>query len=347
MDDHELLREYIRSRSQEAFRQLVDRHLAMVLSAAQRLVGDAHLAEEVAQGVTITSILLATALAASTTTAVPVGLSAAITASALAGTAAAATTATHAALMTMFNAKAVAALIGAAVITGAVTYLIQQHQVQRLQADNQSLLAQQAQASAEQEAAAKAAQATKEQLERLQKDNAELLQLRNEVGQLRRERDALKQRASQPAAGAGQSASNPGRYVSKEQLAFAGYATPEAALESMTWAVMKGAYDQFLAGLAPGLLKDGSQQTREQFGADRQDKEAVFKGMQIVARKALDEDRVELKVKIDADLGGQGIAPPIVIVRAVKVGNEWKMDDLGRTYQPEWDKTGQIQSFAQ
>ncbi|MGA2660183.1 MAG: sigma-70 family RNA polymerase sigma factor [Verrucomicrobiota bacterium] len=340
MDDHELLREYIRSRSQEAFRQLVDRHLAMVLSAARRLVGDAHLAEEVAQGVfatlaqkagalgaapgvggwlynttrhvamhvvrtehrrrereqaaaamqtletndamepilddldpamaeleegernalvlryledrslrevgeelgisedaarmrvnralerlrgifagqgvTIASILLATALAASTTTAVPVGLAAAITATALAGTAAAATTATQIALMTMFNTKAVAALFGAAIITGAVTYLIQRRQVQRLQADNQSLLAQQAQASAEQEAAAKAAQATKEQLERMQKDNAELLRLRNEVGQLRRERDALKQRAGQPAAGAGQSASRRGQYVSKE-----------------------------------------------------------------------------------------------------------------------------------
>jgi len=168
------------------------------------------------QGVTIASILLATALAASTTTAVPVGLAAAITATALAGTAAAATTATQIALMTMFNTKAVAALFGAAIITGAVTYLIQRRQVQRLQADNQSLLAQQAQASAEREAAAKAAQAAKDDLELLRKDTAELLRLRNEVGQLRRERDALKQRAGQPAAGAGQSASRRGQYVSKE-----------------------------------------------------------------------------------------------------------------------------------
>jgi RNA polymerase sigma factor (sigma-70 family) len=51
MDDHELLREYAQARSQSAFGELVGRHLAMVYSAACRMVGDAHLAEDVAQGV--------------------------------------------------------------------------------------------------------------------------------------------------------------------------------------------------------------------------------------------------------------------------------------------------------
>jgi RNA polymerase sigma factor (sigma-70 family) len=51
MDDHELLREYVRDRSQDAFRELVDRHLPMVYGAARRMVRDSHLAEDVAQGV--------------------------------------------------------------------------------------------------------------------------------------------------------------------------------------------------------------------------------------------------------------------------------------------------------
>lgn len=51
MDDHALLQDYARNRSQEAFRQLVDRHLRMVYGAAHRIVRDAHLAEEVAQNV--------------------------------------------------------------------------------------------------------------------------------------------------------------------------------------------------------------------------------------------------------------------------------------------------------
>jgi len=51
MDDQELLREYVGRQSQDAFRQLVERHLPMVYSAARRIVHDAHLAEEVAQNV--------------------------------------------------------------------------------------------------------------------------------------------------------------------------------------------------------------------------------------------------------------------------------------------------------
>jgi RNA polymerase sigma factor (sigma-70 family) len=469
MGDHELLREYIRSQSQEAFRQLVDRHLAMVLSAARRMVGDVDLAQEVAQdvftalaqkagalgaspivggwlynttrhkamhmvrtehrrreregaaaaiqaletnenmepildrlepamaeleegdrdalvlryledrslrevgqelgigedaarmrvnralerlrtifagqGVAITSIFLGTALAASTTAAVPAGLAAAITATALAGTAAAATTAARAVLMTMFNAKAVAALIGAAIITGAVTYLVQQRQVQRLQADNQSLLAQQAQASAEQEAAAK------EQLDRLRKDSSELMRLRNEVGQLRRERDALMQRAGQAAAGAGQSAGNPGRYISKEQLAFAGYSTPEAALESTMWAMMKGTWAQVIAGFNPEMAEEVSQDpgSREQFEKQKDAMVAGFRGMQILARKTLDGDRVELKVKMDADFlpNSQTDAPPVMIQPMAEVGGEWKASGSSQDWQPSWDNDGQIQSFAQ
>src|ERR1051326_1778388 len=50
--DHELLRRYAEIRSEEAFTELVQRHLGLVYSAALRQVnGDAHLAEDVAQTV--------------------------------------------------------------------------------------------------------------------------------------------------------------------------------------------------------------------------------------------------------------------------------------------------------
>src|SRR6185503_11467896 len=51
MDDRELLDEFVKARSQSAFRELVERHLPMVYCAAQRMVRDSHLAEEVAQNV--------------------------------------------------------------------------------------------------------------------------------------------------------------------------------------------------------------------------------------------------------------------------------------------------------
>jgi len=185
----------------------------------------------------------------------------------------------------------------------------------------------------------------------LQKDNTELLRLRNEVGQLRRERDAQKQRAGQPPAGGGQSASHPGRYISKEQLAFAGYATPEAALESTTWAMMRGTWDQAIAGFNRGMAKEVSQDpgSRQQFEARRDEVAAAFKGMQIVARKTLDGDQVELKVKMDADPlpNGQWDLPSFMIQPMVKVGDEWKVSGSTRNWQPSWDNDGQIQTLAQ
>ena len=263
MDDRELLRAYVQSQSQEAFRDLVDRHLPMVFSAARRLIGDAHLAEEVAQsvfgafaqkadtlgrstvvggwlynttrnlamhavrsearrrqreqeaaamqsqqanepawpilnqlepamaelseserdalvlryfedrslrevgqelgigedaarmrvnralerlrtifarqGTAVSAVMLASALAASTTSAVPAGLAAGITATALAATTVAAKAVTHAVFTTMFKIKAVAALLGVAVLTGTGTYLVRQRQLERVRTDIQQL----------------------------------------------------------------------------------------------------------------------------------------------------------------------------------------------------------------
>ena len=74
-----------------------------------------------------------------------------------------------------------------------------------------------------------------------------------------------------------------------------------------------------------------------------------FKGLQIVARKTLDGDRVELKVKMDGDPPMSGVEdrPPFMIQTMVNVGNEWRVGGVVRDYQPEWDNDGQIQPFAQ
>ena len=51
LTDQQLLRDYTDSRSEAAFAELVRRHVDLVYSAALRMVRDAHLAEDVAQGV--------------------------------------------------------------------------------------------------------------------------------------------------------------------------------------------------------------------------------------------------------------------------------------------------------
>jgi DNA-directed RNA polymerase specialized sigma24 family protein len=49
--DQQLLRDYAGHRTETAFAELVRRHVDLVHSAARRIVGDAHLAEDVTQGV--------------------------------------------------------------------------------------------------------------------------------------------------------------------------------------------------------------------------------------------------------------------------------------------------------
>lgn len=51
MDDRELLERYVKGHSEDAFRELVERHLPFVHSTARRVVRHAHLADEVAQTV--------------------------------------------------------------------------------------------------------------------------------------------------------------------------------------------------------------------------------------------------------------------------------------------------------
>ena len=51
LTDPQLLREYAERRSEPAFAELVRRHVEFVYSAALRMVCDAHLAEDVTQGV--------------------------------------------------------------------------------------------------------------------------------------------------------------------------------------------------------------------------------------------------------------------------------------------------------
>jgi hypothetical protein len=241
--------------------------------------------------------------------------------------------------------KTVAVLVGVAIVGLSVGYLVQRFEVERLQAENRSLLARQAQAMAMQGEAIQVMQSKKDELERIQRDSVELLRLRNEVAQLRRERDAQKENPrdlTPPSRDTVQNDSEPGPYISKEQLAFVGYATPEVALQSMIWAMLKGTYEQANAALGPEMLKHEleDENGREHFEAGRKALGPLFKGMQILARRTLSEDRVELNLKMDADSppDSQEDMPPFLIQPMVKVGSEWKLGGSTRGgYLPDWE----------
>ena len=53
MDDWQLIESYTREKSEAAFKVLVERHTGLVYASARRQVGDAQLAEDIAQAVFI------------------------------------------------------------------------------------------------------------------------------------------------------------------------------------------------------------------------------------------------------------------------------------------------------
>jgi RNA polymerase sigma factor (sigma-70 family) len=491
MDDRELLQEFVRNRSQDAFSELVGRHLPMVYSAARRMVRDSQLAEDIAQnvftvlaqkassleassvvggwlycttrnlslhtirseqrrrqreetvvamnalqssdndrdtalvtehldlamaelesaerdalvlrfledrslravgqelgisedaarmrvnraldklrgvlerqGVPVSAVLLASALTATTSAAVPAGLAPTVTTVALAGVIGAATattsatltaTATH--ISSMFTAKAIAVLAGAVIVAGGGTYFVQQTKLQQLKAENEKLAAVQEQSAADHEAALKSLRAASQPPALADADKTELLRLRNEVAQLRRERAAEKGRTvpGSPAPASPRlptkTATKPGAgYVTRDQLAFLGYSTPENALQSMTWAMTVGTYEQTLTGLAPELQKEELKDSkgRENFETQRPKMGSQLKGIEILARKNLAADRVELKARYDLDnpSGGQPI-PDLMIQPMIKVGDEWKVGGSTRSYDQTWEKDGDVVTLNQ
>ena len=243
----------------------------------------------------------------------------------------------------MSNARTLGLIFSGAVIAGVAVYWPQQGELRRFQADNRDLVRREAQLTVERDETAKTLSATRVELRNLQGEHLELTRLREEIVPLRAERDALKQRLAQVPAAAPvpKVSAKPGFYRTKGQLAFAGYTTPQAALESMTWAMLNGDYDQSVASLGPELQAEelAKPKGREEFEARRKVMAPLFKGMQILATKTFADDAVELKVKVDADPAPDaGVEVPRLLIQPmVKVGNEWKLGNAERAYEQGWD----------
>jgi hypothetical protein len=143
-----------------------------------------------------------------------------------------------------------------------------------------------------------------------------------------------------------------GAYLVKNQFAYAGYATPEAAFESMLWAYLNGDYDMVMSSIGPKDQADLKKQfggNPKRFQSQMRRASTQFKGAQILARKTLSADKVELKFQIVTPGGGSGrVTTNCMIQPLVKIGNEWKLVMNENTqYKTNWDQSGDIQTFVQ
>ena len=213
------------------------------------------------RGVRTTAAALSVIVSTNAVQSAPFGLAAAISTAALTGTAVTASTVIAATkTIAMTTLQKTAATLTVAALAGAGIYEARQaahlrDQVQTFQQQQAPLSEQIARLQQERDQATNQLASVAGELAKTKDGNAELLKLRGEVGALRqqneeslRENQALRQ--AQSTTGKTPPDETPVR-IAKESWAFAGYATPEAALQTVMWAQLKGDANMFLASLGP------------------------------------------------------------------------------------------------
>jgi RNA polymerase sigma factor (sigma-70 family) len=335
--------------------QTVGRALGVSDAAAQKRVSRAldKLRELLLRrGVTTAGGALSVAIAANAVQAAPVGLAATFSTTAIAATTitAASVTATKTLAMTTLQKTLLGAAIAAVVGTG--IYEAREASNARAKADTLrrqqgNLYEQIQQVTRERDEATNQIAALREDFGRLTRNSDELLKLRGQVGVLQRELASKERQGTQqsapPKSMNGKSPA-PGTVITRDQIAFAGYATPEATWESWLWAEYFGNYEQVLDCMTPEHRAWVSRdpKDRDMHGNFQSTVGSNFNWMQIVAKKALADDVVELKVR---HLVGDRDESSIRQLR--KVGGEWKFTGGSYPYQAAWDSNGQIQKFDQ
>jgi|SRR5438105_11745088 len=157
---------------------------------------------------------------------------------------------------------------------------------------------------------------------------AELLRLRAEVGHLR---DRVAQMEQASAALSNQIASSTGANEPfiypdskrKKDYAFSGYAAPQAALQSVLWALSQSDGKAFQASLAPEMAKGFSDQFQDlpegvMPGGFKNGAMYQASGYRVLEETPISNEETRLKVFLE---GKPKLAIKLVFKR---VGNEWK-----------------------
>jgi RNA polymerase sigma factor (sigma-70 family) len=279
------------------------------------------------RGVTLSGPAIAGAVSANSVQAAPAGLAAIISATALSGT-----TITTAAVLAVTKAIAMTTLQKTLITTALVATvgagIFEAHQNSQLREQNQTLQQQQAplaeqiqQLQSERDNATNRLASSREENEQLKSNpnETELLKLRGEVG-------VLKSQLAQAANAANshlttQLTNQPGTFIAWTNFTFAGFNTPESALES---------------GFHRVFAMNRSQQATNGFG---------FLGIKILARKDLAEDRAEVLYRHYREpfTSSENMIQPMI-----KIGDSWMNDSEKQLflYDPSWEQSGHIVRFS-
>jgi hypothetical protein len=229
----------------------------------------------------------------------------------------------------------------AAAGVGVAIWLVVAHQDRfRLREENKSLrqqLAQMASLGAENERLANLVSGVTHSRSGSDDQLRELLRLRGEVGVLRgqsKELETLRNQSRQTStslesslkaqsAAPAEAVAN-ADYWPRDSWAFAGYATPDAALQSSFWAANKGDVKTFLGGIEGEILQqvqsDAGGKSQDEMSAKTIAEVASLKSVRILNREARAEDAVVLTAEFVEEAGTQTNK-----LLMKKFGNDWKL----------------------
>src|SRR5208283_4316845 len=132
-----------------------------------------------------------------------------------------------------------------------------------------------------------------------------------------------------------------GQYLAgTTQLVDAGNTTPEAALESGFWATANGNYEAVIGGYIPEMRKEveGWYGGKDKFMGHKKKFES-FKGLQIVARKVVADDKIELRYYCEFQYQPASQRTD-QIQSLVRIGSAWMLADK-TAYTTNWDEGSQ------
>jgi hypothetical protein len=189
---------------------------------------------------------------------------------------------------------------------------------------------------------AEAALATSPELMRLRGEVAQLRRQTNEMKALEAENTKLKSAvasATRPAAAqpqakpVGDNATTQPLLVPRETWAFAGYASPEDTLKTAVWAMSNGDPNSFLAALSPteraNMERQWQGKTEEQIGAESRREMEKLTGFRILDRQVVSDDEVVLRVFAEGDEGD------VRKMRMKRFGSDWKFDGVAKDRRRE------------
>jgi hypothetical protein len=242
-------------------------------------------------------------------------------------------------------------VLSAVFVAAACTGIYEAQQASSLRTQVETLQKQQAnqtqQLQDERDAATNRLAVLASENEGLKRGSLEVLKLRGEVtrlagqqnesAKLREENQQLRSTVNSPRAAQAAAAADPDNFP-KESWAFAGYATPEAAMQSAAWAMSRGDKNTFLAGLTPDEQKRMQDQWQGKSETDiaaqitnevNGGKDGAVAGYRIVKKETLSDNEMVLTLYVPGLDPKEGMPQ----MKVQRVGNEWRVAGAYRGQQ--------------